>query len=440
MTTAGLTVLLSVLSVSADTTSVQQDSLPVSSGTPLTLQECLRAGLQGNLDLQRTEVGSEKTRAQLEEAKRNYYPTLVASSTFQNMWDKPVMYGAEQGSTWSLTGGLTLTQALYVPQALTGIKMANKSLELENTSKQALREGTIQQLAVLYWSAVYIEESQTTLAKSHENLVRVKETVKSMMENGIAKKSDLNSMDISLATLDANIEKIQDQVKSQKASLLQAMGRDPNEQIVLVDRLSVDTRATNNKSGDPEKSSLTLKLLDQQIELKEMQTAMTGQSRLPTVAAFASYSTTGSSENLDFFDTSKFTDTGVWGIKASVPIFDGLVSNAKQAQNRIEKRQLQIDRSKQIIALKKDTENARRAFVTAQSQVDRQISTTKLAEETFTMKEQEYQNQVCSLRDLITADNSLVEARANLTAALYAEKTAELELERILGLLLQRAQ
>lgn len=414
--------------------------------TTLTLQDCLNAGVQGNYDLRRIEEGTELTRIQIEAAKSNYYPTLKASGSVTHLWDKPVVQymGAEmeQGTRWNLAGGLTLSQPIFVAPALTGVRIAKKSLELDQLGKQAQRDGVLQQLSVLYWTAAYLEENQAVLVRSRDNLLRVQGTVQALVENGIAKKSDLNSMAISIASLESSVEKIGDQVAIQKTALQQAMGRSPDANLVLADRLEVGARRGGELVGDAAKNSKSLQILERQLELKDMQVKVAAQSRWPTVVAFAKYSTDGASESFDFMDhpSDKFTDTGVLGVQVDVPIFDGMASSLSQKQARIEKKQLRIDRDKQRLALQASESNARRGLAVASSQVERQLSNTRLAEENFAMKEKEYQEQVASLADLLTAENSVISARSSLVEALYNEKTAELELKQVLGLLSQEVK
>ena len=418
--------------------------LQVPAQSTLSLQECLNSGLKGNLDLQRLELGTELTRSQIDQAKSSYYPSLDATGKITNLWDKPYSYTyhMEQGNRWTVNGGLTLSQPIFVAQVLTGIQIAKKGLVLDALAKQAQRDGTIQQLASLYWTAVYLEENQKVLEKSRNNLARVKETVKAMVEQGVAKKSDLNSMEINIASLDASVEKIANQVAAQKNALLQAMGRPPESNLSLSDRLGMEFRSKDQPTGDPLQNSTSIQILESQAELKEMQETLAGQNRWPTVAAFASYSSEASRDEFDFFDepTHKFTDTGALGIQVSVPILDGGATTISKTQARIEKRQIQIDLAKKRLALQGDVSDAERSLATAKSQVERQATNARMSEENFAMKEMEYKEQVASLSDVLTAENEVISARSSLVEALYNEKTAELELKQILGLIAQEVK
>jgi len=431
------------------------------SATPLSLKQALSEGLKGNLDIQRSELGTEGIDAQVNAAFRSYLPQLTANGTVTRLFfnDPTIVPNyaawitalATPGGTlnpanamlkfpinWGVTGDIKLTQFLYVPQALTGISMAKKGKEIDALGKQELREGIIYGITMQYWAIVYMEENLDVMQKSKDNLSKTREVIAAMVEQGIAKKSDLNTMDINLSSLETQIDNLKVQIQTQKDGLLQILGRTPGEQIELTDRLSADFRNSTDISGDPLQSSITLRRMSQMVQLQEMQIDLTRQEIYPNVVAFASYGTQSGGEN--FGDVKDgFKDNGAVGVSVTVPIFDGMSNSAKRANARIQKRQLEIDMEKQKLALQATYESARTTLFNAKNMVERNRENAKLSEENYLMKELEYKEQVAPVTDLLTADNNMQTARSNLVNALYTEKTAELALEQVLGILRQRA-
>ncbi|MDR1813079.1 MAG: TolC family protein [Candidatus Fibromonas sp.] len=433
---------------------------------PLSLKQALSEGLKGNLDIQKSELGSEGIDAQVNAALRSYLPQLTASGTITRLWandptqimNYPAWLTAINSPpgqnpltpdnmmmaypiNWNVAGDLKLTQFLYVPQALTGIAMAKKGKEIDALGKLELREGIIYGISMQYWAIVYMEENLAVMQKSKDNLSKTREAVASMVGEGIAKKSDLNTMDINLASLNTQIDNLSVQIQTQKDGLLQIMGRSPGEKIELTDRLNVDSRDSGNESGDPLQSSITLRRMEQQVKLQDMQIDLTRQKIYPNVVAFASYGTQASRENFDFFSSpqDKFKDNGTVGLSLTIPIFDGMSNSAERTYARIQKRQLEIDMEKQKLALQASYESAKTTLFNAKNLVERNRENAKLSEENYQMKELEYKEHVAPITDLLTADNNMQTAYSNLVNALYTEKTAELALEQILGILRRRA-
>jgi len=220
---------------------------------------------------------------------------------------------------------------------------------------------------------------------------------------------------------------------------LQIMGRSPGTEINLTDRLSVDLRSLENSSGDPLQSSITLKRMEQQVKLQELQIDLTRQEIYPNIVAFASYGTKSGGEN--FGDVKDhFADEGMVGISVTIPLFDGMSNRAKCTYARIQKRQLELDMEKQKLALQATYESAKSALFNAKNLVIRNKENARLSEENYTMKELEYKEQIVPITDLLTADNNMQTAHSNLINALYTEKTAELALEQVLGILRHKAQ
>jgi len=429
---------------------------------PLSLNQALSEGLKGNLDIQKSELGSEGIDAQVNAAFRSYLPQLTASGTVVRLWahdpttipNYPAWIASLMGQpfdpnnammeipiNWNVSGELKATQFLYVPQALTGIAMAKKGKEIDALGKMELREGIIYGISMQYWSIVYMEENLAVLHKSKDNLSKTREAIASMVGEGIVKKSDLNTMDINLTSLNTQIDNLNVQIQTQKDALLQIMGRSPGEKIELTDRLNVEFRSSDSENGDPLQSSITLKRMEQQVKLQEMQIDLTGQKIYPNVVAFASYGTQASRENFDFLSSpqDKFKDNGTVGVSVTIPIFDGMSNSAERTYARIQKRQLEIEMEKQKLALQASYESAKSTLNNAKNMVERNRENAKLSEENYQMKELEYKEQVAPITDLLTADNSMQTAYSNLVNALYTEKTAELALEQILGVLRHRA-
>jgi len=436
-------------------------------GTPLSLKQALSEGLKGNLDIQKSELGSDGIDAQVDAAFRRYFPQLTASGTVTRLWmdpttipnypawiaslatagtQKPIPFDPNNAFmeipiNWNVSAEFTLKQFLYVPQALTGIAMAKKGKEIDALVKQEIKEGIIYGISMQYWSIVYMEENLEVMQKSKDNLGKTRGAIAAMVEHGIAKKGDLNTMDINLVALGTQIDNLKVQIQTQKDALLQIIGRPIGEDISLTDRLGVDSRAVGGESGDPLQSSIALKRMEQMVKLQEMQIDLTRESIYPNVVAFASYATKASREEFDFFKKpqDKFADNGAVGVSVSIPIFDGMSNRAERTYARIQKRQLEIDREKQKIALQAAYESAKATLFNAQNLVERNKENAKLAEENYIMKELEYKEQVAPITDLLTADNNMQTAHSNLINALYTEKTAELTLEQVLGILRQKA-
>ncbi|MDR0515601.1 MAG: TolC family protein [Fibromonadaceae bacterium] len=461
-------------------------------GTPLSLKTALEEGVKGNLDIQRSELGSDGIDAQVDVAFRKYLPQLTVNGNVTRLWMDPAkvpnyeawiasMAGAgplnpnnafmEVPINWNMTGDIKVSQLLYAPQALTGIKMAKKGKEIDALGRQELKEGIIYGISMQYWSIVYMEENLAVLTKSRDNLVEMLKIVEAMMKQGLAKKSDLNATLMSIADVNTQVDNLKTLIEGKKDALLQIMGRTIGTEIDLTDRLStgggldsIDRDSLYNRDitskkveqffaersaetqeimhGDPLSGSITLKRMEQQIKLQEMQIDLTKEKIYPNIVAFASYGTDAKREKFDFYSSpqDKFKDNGTVGINVTIPVFDGMSNSAERSYARIQKRQIEIDMEKQKTTLQATYKDAKSTLLNAQRLVVRNWAVVKISEDNYFMKEAEYKEQIATITDLLKADSDMQRAYSNLFNALLSEKTAELALEQVLGLLHRRVQ
>jgi outer membrane protein len=403
------------------------------------LEDVLRTGLQGNLDNRTQELSGDLAKARIEQARNAFLPTLRASAGLTHTWKKPVLEGTAQGYRWNAEAGLTLSQTLYSAQALTGVAIARQGRELDRLASRVQREALLAQLTTLYWNIAWLEENRASLRDSRTNLERIAQTVQAMVNNGVARRSDINSAHLAVRGVDASIELLDQQIAAQKNALCNAMGLEPDSSLTLAD--SLDTDAAPDDPMAPDLPS-SLKLAQEQVRAKELEAALAADARMPSVTAFAKYGTQGNSERFDLVDKSKerFSDNGTVGIQVDVPLLDGGAARSGRAIARLERRQLEIEVARQKLSRTTGMLDARSGLETARSQVARQRENETLARENFRMKEEEHRQQVASLADLLRAESEVIASRSSLSEARYRERLARLELERALGQLSLRAQ
>jgi outer membrane protein TolC len=405
--------------------------------TTLSLDEAIRIGLQGNPRLQVQDLSADLAQARISQARKAMLPTLRGAAGMTNNWKKPNLEGTPQGYVWNTEAGLTLSQTIYSALTHTGIAIARQGQELNKLTSISQREELVLQLSSLYWEIVWMEDNRTSLRSSRTNLEHIAQTVQAQLENGVARKSDLNSANLAFRNVEASIELLSQQIAAQKNLLLLAVGKEPDSALVLTDSLNAEAATDTLTESVP----TSQKLLHEQIRAKELEVSLANASRYPSVSLFVKYGTQGNSDHFDFQNkpSDRFTDNGAVGIQVDVPFFDGGAASSASTIAQIEKRQLELEYASQKLSQRSEVANARKALETARSQVTRQLGDMALTCENFQMREEEYKQQITSLADLLRAESEAIAARSNLAEARYKERIARLELERALGLLARRA-
>src|SRR5690606_8901695 len=182
------------------------------------------------------------------------------------------------------------------------------------------------------------------------------------------------------------------------------------------------------------KNRTEYQILEKSIFLQDIQWKMMKHAYVPTLSFYARYG--GMSYNNDFkslWKSEQWFDFASIGIKATVPIFDGLSRAARAGQQKMtvltEKRKLDI--YKMQFELQYD--NAMVQNERSKNNVANDKNNLELAEQVFQQTSLQYEKGVASLSDLINAENSRKDALTNYINSLLNLRISQLELEKANG-------
>lgn len=184
-------------------------------------------------------------------------------------------------------------------------------------------------------------------------------------------------------------------------------------------------------------SNTDLALVNYQMRLQALNTKNIEAGYLPKLSLFANYGWQGQTDVLfDRGQTQGFT-SGLYGVRLSIPIFDGFSKRSRIIQSKIELRQMELD--KQYL-----TSNIKNQFVTARNNVNQnqrvlqaQQDNMQVAEELYQVAKLSYTEGVAPLSELINAENGLKEAQTQYLTAMLQMNLAELDLMQSSGQLSQ---
>ena len=142
-------------------------------------------------------------------------------------------------------------------------------------------------------------------------------------------------------------------------------------------------------------------------------------SKIPTIAAFASYSKNAQRSSFNFFNNGDWFTTSIVGFKMAIPIFDGNSRNAHIQQSRYElqKTKNNIEQLKQSIDY--DVEQSKIKMTSALLTVDNQKKNIELAEKVYNTTKLKYEQGLGSNQEIYNAQTELKVAQTNYYSALY---------------------
>jgi outer membrane protein TolC len=169
--------------------------------------------------------------------------------------------------------------------------------------------------------------------------------------------------------------------------------------------------------------------------LTELDIKNTKVQYLPNIDLYGTY---GASYGTSAFESfiafgSKWRDMGVIGLRANLPIFDGLRKSNQIQQKKIQLQQ--IENSKVVLKNQIDMEQvqATKTFNNNLETLKSQKVNMDLAQEVYDVAVIKYQHGVGSNIEVINADASYKEAQVNYYAALYDALITSVDLEKSYG-------
>lgn len=155
---------------------------PVLAQRTLTLEECLRIGIENNLSLAGSRNELRKAKHLLSENRAKLLPQVSAVAGFNDNFNPPVSVtdGSAYGNPYNVTktlqynasAGLQLQMPLYNQTVYTAIDIARTMNELNRLSYEKAREDLILQISKMYYLG---QNTVEQLALIQENRVRLQE-------------------------------------------------------------------------------------------------------------------------------------------------------------------------------------------------------------------------------------------------------------------------
>ena len=135
--------------------------MPVGAQKTLTLEECLKLGIENNLSLEGSRNEMRKAKHLLSENRAKLWPQISAVAGFNDNFNPPVSVtdGSAYGNLYNVTktlqynasAGLQLQMPLYNQTVYTAVDIARTLNELNRLSYEKAREDLMMQISKMYY-------------------------------------------------------------------------------------------------------------------------------------------------------------------------------------------------------------------------------------------------------------------------------------------------
>ena len=391
---------------------------PLKAQEVLTLEQCLKIGIENNLSLEARRNDIRKGKHTISENRAKLLPQITATASFNDNFNPPVSVtdGSAYGNPYNVThtlqynasAGLQLQMPLYNQTIYTALSIAETMDKINGLSYEKAREDLMMQIAQMYYLGQSTSEQLAIVKGNIRRLEELKDITTAFFDNGMAMEVDVKRVNINLENLQVQYDNAVSML-TQQLNLLKYVMDYPAEKEISLTPVDTEHITPVALSGLSENLS-ELRLLRQQGTLAEQQQKMISQGYLPSL------SLTGN------FMYSAFTD------------------KAKNWFQRSKLRKARIDTENVKLAYENTRKNLQTQYLNATNELmNSQRNFTKqkdnylLAEDVYEVTSDRYREGIASMTEVLQDEMRMSEAQNNYVNAHYNYRMTNLSLLKLTG-------
>ncbi|MCG2792952.1 MAG: TolC family protein [Weeksellaceae bacterium] len=410
----------------------------------VSLQEAIKEALQNKAEAKKAALEIKRSELKITETRADALPQISANAglTYNPIIQESLLeFGgqrirAQLGQPWTSSAVVTLNQAIFDQRVFTGLKAAKSTREFYILNAQLSNEQIIENVATAYYQVFVQEENLRTLNVSYTNTEKVRNVIKSLVDNGLAKGIDLDRTNVQLTNISANRQQLVNAVELSKNSLKFYMGVPIDRPIELVEQ-SIEPRPELIAGSVNLDDRTEVRVLNKNRELLQYNLKATEAYLYPTVGLMANYGWAGQGPKFPLANGLSngvlWSDYSAVGLNIKIPIFSGGATKSKIEQAQIDIQSLDQDIQETQLNLSLDYKNAVSNMENAIINIENMKGNVDLAEKVQKDTQSNYQYGLATLTEVLDSENALTNAKQNYTTALLDYKQAEIKLIKAKG-------
>lgn len=407
----------------------------------LTLQDCRKLALEHNEQIKTANNAVEKAKLDRQIAFAQYLPKVDGSLTGIHMKDQDII-GMSLQTRGTYMAGINVTLPLYAGGQLTA---ANRLAQIGQTvSEEQQRKTRMQVIADVdnsYYTLIAVRSKVQMLQAYAQQMQELYNRVQLSVRVQMATENDLLRIASKQSEINYQLQKATNGEQLCQLALANQIGTDFEQAITPADTVLAPTsmpQLDEDFSSRPD-----LHLLQQQVKANELQVKRARANYLPTVALVGTYShydnlkLKGALKNLDGTPINvnhTFSGGRPYALlSVNVPIFHwgAELKKVKKAKLDLSDSQLQLEQYERGMRI--EVRQAVLNLTDGQRMVETATIGQQQADENLRVMRQKYDNQLCTMTDLLDAQSQWQQARSNLIEAQTQQKIYETEYLRVTG-------
>jgi len=436
-----------------------QDSTPLSPGEglgeslSLSLQDCRRMALEYNESIKTADNAVEKAKLDRQIAFAQYLPKVDGSFTLVHTKDIDLLdqdfLGLALQTRGTYLAGISLTQPLYVGGQITS---ANRLAKIGQTVSEEQRRKTRMQVIAdvdnAYYTLISVRSKVQMLEAYTRQMQELYDQVKLAVDVQMATENDLLRVTTKQSEVSYQLQKARNGEQLCGLALANVIGTDLEQTIIPTDTLFNTPLSIGEGQGvrllsEDFSSRPDLLLLQEKVKASEVLVKKSRSNYLPTVALVGRYS---HYDNLKLKGDLTLPNINSMGIShtisggnpmallsVSLPIFHwgAELKKVKKAKLDLSDAKLQLQQNER--GMRVEVHRAVQNVTNSQRMVETATVGRQQADENLRVMRQKFDNQMCTMTDLLDAQSQWQQARSNLIEAQTQLKIYETEYLRVTG-------
>jgi len=418
----------------------------------LTLDKAIQIALSENPTVKVADMEIQKVDYSKKNAWYAILPKVDASAQYAKYLAPATMSLAgmviKLPTDYNANANLQLSLPLFVPALWNSIKMTTLDMQLAVEKAHASKITLRNDVTKAYYGVLLAQDSYKTLQSGYALAKEVYQQAKSRFENGISPEFDVISAEVQMKNLQPSIMEVENGIEQAKMFLKILMGLQISQPITVSGNLidyenTIDD--TNSLTDFSVNNNTDLRQIDIQQQQLERALALQRTQRMPTLAAFGSYTYagTGNKGAYSLFsptheyvpaNSAWFSQGLLVGLQLNIPLTGIYTNIAKEKQTKIQITQLAMQRDylKESINLQTHTDLNNMDKAAKQAEVAK--SNEELAQKGYDIALKRYETGMGTILELQNASLSLTQAQLSRRQAVASYLNTKADLDKTLGL------
>lgn len=400
----------------------------------LSLQDAIALGLKNHPGLQSQQLNIQLVQNSIARNRSQYLPLIEASADLRYNTRLPAtvlpegFFGTGSGpqlirfgTTYNSVLAVNATQNIFDATLAQDIKIARKSVEIEQEILNQVKSELKQTVTEAYYTALLREQEVIIATKTVSRLRSYLEVKLAKLELGTVQENEVNTVKLDYQNADLSLKKSKQNLQQSLQKLANTLYLEVTQPIELSDSLFNDDL---NSGLQAELSQLAenrseIKQVSLDNEITGLRFKKVANSILPSVAAYANYSTQYQSNQFDLLGKSVWTPFNYIGLQLNVPIFNRNTARLEKQEYRL---QQQINRNtlrQRKREITDELQTVRTELLNAGLNYQYAQENYKLAESIYEVNLKKYELGSLLYTDLLDIEESLVVAEKNLLTQMY---------------------